>query len=197
MDPLAQLSDIHLPANVHSYPIAPGWWFLAFIFFALIIYSAIKLRQYYIKRKAQKMALNKLSTATDVSAIVTLLKWAALQYFPRQQVAPLSNDAFKTFLIATLPAKHQEKFTQLSGEYFTSVYQSTAANEMSSDFSVAAKLWLSQALPPQKDLTRLTSSITKSADISAYNGKKIVNKSVEKVVENVSNDIVKDNGGKS
>lgn len=197
MDPLAQLSDIHLPANVHSYPIAPGWWFLAFIVFALIVYSVIKLRQYFITHKAQKMALNKLSAATEVSAIVTLLKWAALQYFPRQQVALLSGNDFKAFLIATLPTKQQEKFAELSGEYFTSVYQSTAANEMSSDFSAAAKLWLSQALPPQKDLTTLTSSITKSADISAHNGKKTVNKSVKKVVKNVSDDIIKDNGVKS
>lgn len=201
MDPLAQLSDIHLPANVHSYPIAPGWWFLAFIVFALIIYSAIKLRQYYIKRKVQKMALNQLSAATQTSAIVTLLKWAALQYFPRQQVALLSGDAFKRFLIATLPAKHQEKFAQLSGEYFTSVYQSTAAKEISSDFSAAAKLWLIHALPPQKDLSMIASPITKNADISAYNNKEIVNKSVKKnieyLVEDAVESVVKDNGVKS
>ncbi|MFT6919940.1 MAG: hypothetical protein ACJA2G_002583, partial [Cognaticolwellia sp.] len=42
MDPLAQLSDIHLPANVHGYLIAPGWWLLAVIILALIIYGLLK-----------------------------------------------------------------------------------------------------------------------------------------------------------
>ncbi|MBA6294903.1 DUF4381 domain-containing protein [Colwellia sp. MB02u-9] len=191
MDPLAQLSDIHLPANVHGYPIAPGWWLLAVIVLALIIYGLLKLRQAMIKRQAQKMALKQLSTATDISAMVALLKWAALQYFPRPQVAHLTGHAFKSFLIATLPPKHQQEFTELSAEHFVSVYQSTAvstttsttANIISAEFSNAAKLWLSHALPPKKELARLAPAIIKNAKTTLHNSP-AADKSANVVLEN-------------
>jgi ABC-type transport system involved in Fe-S cluster assembly fused permease/ATPase subunit len=183
MDPLAQLSDIHLPANVHGYLIAPGWWLLAIIVLALIIYGLLKLRQAMIKRQAQKMALKQLSTATDISAMVALLKWSALQYFPRSQVAHLTGDAFKSFLIATLPPKHQQKFTELSAEHFISVYQSVAASKTSAEFSSATKLWLSHALPPKKDLARLAPAITKNSNTALHNSP-AANKSAKVVIEN-------------
>ena len=195
MDPLAQLSDIHLPANVHGYLIAPGWWLLAVIVLALIIYGLLKLRQAMIKRQAQKMALKQLSTATDISAMVALLKWAALQYFPRPQVAHLTGHAFKSFLIATLPSKHQQEFTELSAEHFVSVYQSTTvstttstttsttANIISAEFSNAAKLWLSHALPPKKELARLAPAIIKKANTTLHNSP-AADKSANVVLEN-------------
>ena len=184
MDPLAQLSDIHLPANVHSYPIAPGWWILAVIVLALIIYSALKLRHYFIKRKAQKMALKKLSSTSEVSATVTLLKWAALQYFPRAQVANLTGDAFKEFLISTLPIKHQQKFIELSEQYFISVYHRETINKTSVEFSSAAKLWLCHALPPKKTSPALTTS---------ENSTVVTTKEVDENVSDTSPDV--DNNG--
>ena len=159
MDPLAQLSDIHLPDNVHNYPIAPGWWLLAVIVLAILVYGIIKLRQYFKARKVQKQALKQLSTASEISTIVALLKWAALQYFPRTHVAHLTGNKFKDFLIASLPAKHQENFSTLSGEHFNLTYQSNVNEHNVDDFSAAAKLWLSHALPPKKTLTMLTNDI--------------------------------------
>ncbi|MGB1262000.1 MAG: DUF4381 domain-containing protein [Cognaticolwellia sp.] len=150
MDPLAQLKDIHLPADVHNYPVAPGWWLLMAAVLALIIFGLIKWRHYVVKRKAKKNALKQLASATDNSATVALLKWAALQYFPRQQVAHLTGDNFKAFLIASLAAKQQEKFTQLSAEHFNSVYQNNVEKNQSEEFSQAAALWLKHALPPKK-----------------------------------------------
>ncbi|ASP46666.1 DUF4381 domain-containing protein [Cognaticolwellia beringensis] len=184
MDPLAQLSDIHLPSNVHNYPIAPGWWLLAILALALIIYTVVKLRQYFIKRKVQKIALKQLTTATEISSIVAMLKWAALQYFPREKVAHLTGDAFKTFLITTLPTKQQDKFSELSAEHFNSVYQSDSASQKTDDFSAAAKLWLSYALPPKKDLPVLASAITKNSSASLDNSKEIEDISVEDIVKN-------------
>jgi hypothetical protein len=186
MDPLAQLSDIHLPDNVHSYPIAPGWWLLAIIVLVLIIYAVVKIRQYYIKRKAQKTALKRLSAATEISTIVTLLKWATLEYFPRDKVAHLTGDAFKAFLVTTLPSKQQDKFTELSAEHFNFVYKSDSASQKTDDFSAAAKLWLSHALPPKKDLSMLSSSKTKDEYISvqSVSSKEVENESVDVVTEN-------------
>ncbi len=172
MDPLAQLKDIHLPTDVHSYPIAPGWWLLAVIVLALMVYGALKLRQYIVKRKAQKTALKQLANSADISTMMTVLKWAALQYFPRQQVAHLTGNTFKAFLTATLPAKQQEKFNELSGASFTSVYQSDVANQTTPEFIAAAQLWLRHALPPKQDFSMNEIASSKLTQVNENNGVK-------------------------
>ena len=184
MDPLAQLSDIHLPDNVHNYPIAPGWWLLAVIVLAILVYGIIKLRQYFKAHKVQKQALKQLSAASETSVIVALLKWAALQYFPRAHVAHLTGDKFKGFLIESLPAKHQESFSKLSGEHFNSTYQSNANEHNVDDFSAAAKLWLNQALPPKKTLPALADTINTTEDVALHTKTEVKTEVANKTVEN-------------
>ena len=185
MDPLAQLSDIHLPDNVHNYPIAPGWWLLAVIVLAILVYGIIKLRQYFKARKVQKQALKQLSAASEISAIVALLKWAALQYFPRAHVAHLAGDKFKDFLIESLPVKHQENFSTLSSDRFNSTYQSNASEYNVDDFSAAAKLWLNQALPPKKTLPVLTDIINTTEDVALHTKTEAKTEVANKTVENI------------
>ncbi len=168
MDPLAQLKDIHLPAEVNNYPIAPGWWLLAVILLALIIYGLVKCRQYLVKRKHKKAALAQLSAKAEIGTIVALLKWAALQYFPRQTVANLTGHEFKNFLVASLPVKHQENFTELSGQYFISAYEEQTTSQSSAEFYQAAKLWLTHALPPQQKLTTESVSSATAAKTSEH-----------------------------
>ena len=184
MDPLAQLSDIHLPNNVHNYPIAPGWWLLAVIVLAILVYGIIKLRQYFKARKVQKQALKQLSAASETSVIVALLKWAALQYFPRAHVAHLTGDKFKGFLIESLPAKHQESFSTLSGDHFNSTYQSNANEHNVDDFSAAAKLWLNQALPPKKTLPVLTDTTNTTEDVALHTKTEVKTEVANKTIEN-------------
>ena len=184
MDPLAQLSDIHLPDNVHNYPIAPGWWLLAVIVLAILVYGIIKLRQYFKARKIQKQALKQLSAASETSVIVALLKWAALQYFPRAHVAHLTGDKFKDFLSESLPAKHQESFSTLSGDHFNSTYQSNANEQNVDDLSAAAKLWLNQALPPKKTRAVLTDTINTTEDAALHTKTEVKTEVANKTIEN-------------
>ena len=149
MDPLAQLKDIHLPADVHSYPIAPGWWLLIVIVLIGVIFSVVKLKQFIAIRKAKKLALKQLHNADAAETIVKILKWALLQYFPRQQVANLTGDELKAYLTNTLPEKHHEKFLELSHDNFNNVYQKLTS-QTTIEFSQAASLWLTYALPPRK-----------------------------------------------
>jgi hypothetical protein len=184
MDPLAQLSDIHLPDNVHNYPIAPGWWLLAVIVLAILVYGIIKLRQYFKARKVQKQALKQLSTASEISTIVALLKWAALQYFPRAHVAHLTGNKFKDFLIESLPVKHQENFSTLSSDHLNSTYQSNANEHNVDDLSAAAKLWLNQALPPKKTLPVLTGTIYTTEDVALHTKTEVKTKITTEVANN-------------
>lgn len=174
MDPLAQLHDIHLPETINSYPIAPGWWLLLALILTLIIYAAVKLRQFSNKRKNQKCALKQLSPDADVGTVVALLKWAALQYFPRQTVANLTGEHFKGFLTTTLATKYQAQFTELSADYFTCAYQHETSSKVSAEFYQAAKLWLSHALPPEKDVINLLTATPEEGNFTASASKNII-----------------------
>lgn len=150
-----QLHDIHVPEQVSNLPIAPGWWLLL----ALLIMSGL---WFYKKRKqdlrlnaSKKQALTALENNPDLSAkeCIALLKWAAMQYVNRQQLAKLYGEDFQSFLKIQLPEKYQEKFYQLSSTAFLRQYQAEqAAVDIDHDCQQATKLWLNHALPIKEPL---------------------------------------------
>jgi len=146
-----QLHDIHLPEQVSGFPIAPGWWLLV----AIIIFTAIWAYKKHQKNKrlnaSKKQAMAMLTDNKTLSAkdCIALLKWAAMQYFSRQQLAKLYGENFQAFLIEQLPEKHQLHFTELTTAAFKSQYQAkqVSVETVDQDCQQAAKLWLSHALP--------------------------------------------------
>ncbi|MDC1255960.1 DUF4381 domain-containing protein [bacterium] len=158
MDSLAQLKEIHLPDQVHNYPLAPGWWILAFIVTALIIFFIVKWVKSYRLAKAKRQAIKLLSNIDDNeenqnNEIMGLLKWAALQYFSRDKIAPLFGSQLQLFLKNSLPDKLQNKFIELSESAFEHRYQIDELSLQDQTLKKAALLWLQNALPPQKVLT--------------------------------------------
>jgi len=147
--PLDQLKDIHLPEPVHNYPIAFGWWLLLACLLISIIYFVIKWQRRRRLSKAKRLALSQLKNATDADQIVTLLKWAAFQYFPRQQIASLHGKQLLDFLKLKLIDKHQEKFLTLCAEQLNNKYQVNQNVELNNTLKQAAQFWLSEALPPK------------------------------------------------
>lgn len=147
--PLAQLKDIHLPEPVHNYPIALGWWLLLASLLITIIVLAVKWQKRRRLSKAKQLALRQLKNTDNADQIVTLIKWAAFQYFPRQEIASLHGKQLIDFLQEKLNHKHREKFQTLCAEQLNSKYQPTENVESNSTLKQAAQLWLSQALPPK------------------------------------------------
>ena len=151
-----ELHDIHLPEQVSNFPIAPGWWLLL----ALLVISTV---WFYKKRKqgirlnaGKKQALTVLENNPLLSAkeCITLLKWAAMQYVNRQQLAKLYGEGFQRFLMKQLPEKHQANFTKLITAAFQGQYQAEQAvlktattTDIDRDCQQATKLWLTHALP--------------------------------------------------
>ena len=146
-----QLHDIHVPEQVSNFPIAPGWSILL----ALLVIGTFWL---YKKRKqriqlnaSKKQALTVLENNPTLSAkeCITLLKWAAMQYINRQQLAKLYGQGFQDFLMNQLPEKHQASFTKLINTAFEAQYQAqkTATADIDRDCHQATKLWLNYALP--------------------------------------------------
>jgi hypothetical protein len=118
---VSQLKDIHLPAPITSWPIAPGWICLLFITLGIVIYSL----SVWQKRKQQKIALQyalknlkELKNLLDENptninipaTISTLIRRTALHYFPRAEIAGLTGNSWLTFL------NQSGKTTQFTGE---------------------------------------------------------------------------------
>ncbi|PSV26156.1 MULTISPECIES: DUF4381 domain-containing protein [unclassified Photobacterium] len=147
------LADIHLPQAPNFWPLAWGWWVL----FAVVI-LAIAVVVTFIRRKkhadaAQKEALQKLSLITaeqGLPALNTLLKQAALSYYSRTIVAPLTGEAWLAFLDNQLPVKYSG-FSELKSVWLSGSFSNTPLSH--DDFQqckTMANTWLKHALPPRK-----------------------------------------------
>jgi len=176
LDPLAQLSDIHLPPAINQYPIAFGWWILVILILIVFIYSIIKLRRHIKTNKIKNMALKQLkqNPKMPVEDVLLLLKWAALAYFPRKECANLYGVKLQQFLIASLPEKAKEKqrvefelLLQNCNNSFDDIYHKNGELLVDININILAKRWLTLALPasPKKSLTLPVDDQTPQGDI--------------------------------
>lgn len=110
MDPAQiPLRDLHLPAEIGWWPLAPGWWFLLA---AIVVALAILLRRYMRVRAAGRVRRHALA---QLDRLVTefrqnrdavrfaaeaseLLRRTMLAYTPRSEVAGLTGDAWLRWL---------------------------------------------------------------------------------------------------
>lgn len=154
MDPLTQLNDIQLPTQVHNYPIAPGWWALTIILFVLIVWLFKRFKRHQSQNKAKKSALVQIQGIKDTQTLMQLLKWSALQYFPREQIASLTGEQFKDFLVSSLPQKQQALFIDTISNHLNVVYQNPLVEnnpQVFKELKAAILLWHNHALPPKRD----------------------------------------------
>ncbi|EXJ15352.1 DUF4381 domain-containing protein [Imhoffiella purpurea] len=111
-DPLAGLSDWHLPDPVGWWPLAPGWWALLLLVVAALATLLFWLRRRRGRRAAPRAALARLAelredltrdgdTRRFVAEVSRLLRRMALARFPRERVAGLSGRDWLRFLDAT------------------------------------------------------------------------------------------------
>jgi len=147
-----ELKDIHLPEQISNYPIAYGWWLLAALLILATIFSLIKIKKTAQRNRVKKQALSELKNNPSITTTdtVALLKWAAIHYFSRAELAKLFGNSLQKFLISQLPINHQKNFTDLSAQAFLNQYQANdnAIVQPDENFYQAAVLWLTHALPP-------------------------------------------------
>ncbi len=102
-----QLRDIHLPAEPGFWPPAPGWWILAVLLLALLLWLArITLHRYRLRRQRQRILamLDDLEqdsntvTPQRIAHISSLLRRLALMRHPRRRVAALTGTDWLHFL---------------------------------------------------------------------------------------------------
>jgi hypothetical protein len=109
---MAQLKDIHLPAPVGWWPLAPGWYVVIITFFILVAVITMVLYTRHRNARPKKHALSLLKkyvaqyekdhNAQLASARISeLLKRVALVYFPRDHVAGIHGLYWIEFLNQT------------------------------------------------------------------------------------------------
>ncbi len=99
MNPLDQLKDIHLPADVSMWPLAWPWWVLLSAMIASVI-LAMYLKRKHAWRKHALLQLNAIDCADKIKCINEcnrLLKQVALLRFG-QQCASFSGQKWLDFL---------------------------------------------------------------------------------------------------
>ena len=165
-----QLNDIHLPEQISNFPYAYGWWLLAVLILLLTVLAILQIKKSAKRNQVKKQALTQLNNNSDMnnSDIIALLKWAAMHYFSRAELAKLYAGSLQQFLLKHLPEKHQINFSQLSEQAFSHQYQANFHHEIDEKLQQAALLWLNHALPP-KQLKQLKqeSSNEVSKEVSA------------------------------
>jgi hypothetical protein len=110
MDPSQiPLRDLHLPADIGWWPLAPGWWVLIALATAALLYLAYREWLRFRRMRPRRLALRKLSgvrwdyeygaepvaLATAVSEIV---RRAMLAYAPRKDIAGLTGSQWLQWL---------------------------------------------------------------------------------------------------
>lgn len=146
-----ELKDIHVPEQITNFPIAYGWWILAALLILTIVITIVKIKKSAKRKKVKKQALAQLKNNSGINnnELISLLKWSAMHYFSRVELAKLYGDSLREFFLKQLPEKHQTRFTELSAEAFKNQYQANFDNQVDTNFQQAARLWLTQALPPK------------------------------------------------
>ncbi len=152
MDNVLPLRDIHLPAEVSAWPPAVGWWVLAALALALVVYAIL----HYRRNRVRRAALAALRAIQDdfaghgdsrrlAAEVSTLLRRVALSYGPRRRFASLTGDAWRDAL---------DRVTGASGRFSDGVARQVCAAPYAPAASVEADALLDEtrrwvrALPP-------------------------------------------------
>ncbi len=101
---LDQLRDLQLPDPIGFWPPAPGWWLLALILIALMLWSGWRLLSRMRRNRYRHYALAELQRLDQsepqrwLQQLNQLLRRTALVAYPHQPIAALSGQAWLDFL---------------------------------------------------------------------------------------------------
>lgn len=103
---LSQLRDIHLPIEPSWWPLAPGWYILTGILMIIIIGIILIYKHHqnqpipYALKELKKL-MNQQNQSYKL--LSQLLKRVAMVKYGRKEIAPLVEDKWQNFILATAP----------------------------------------------------------------------------------------------
>lgn len=107
MNPLDELKDIHLPASVDWWPLAPGWWVLAALILmvlALVVLKRSRSRKHRQLTQAAIISLNQLAQDKSLDktewlkALSSLLRQIVINFHGREAGAGLVGEDWLAYL---------------------------------------------------------------------------------------------------
>ncbi|SMY35174.1 DUF4381 domain-containing protein [Photobacterium andalusiense] len=164
--PTLPLADIHLHSAPSYWPLPWGWWVVIIVTLIVIIATGYHYRrrcQHFAAKQEAIKILKTLQPDAGLTAINTLLKQAALSYFPRSIVAPLTGIQWLVFLDQHLPTKFQG-FVDKQPLWQQGLFSPAPLTaEQFNDCRQQALLWLQHALPAKTNSHDGNSVITKES----------------------------------
>ena len=150
-DPLAQLKDIHPPAEVDWWPLDWGWWLLTLILLSSIIGLVIywRRKRAFNRPRREARQLLTLIKSTDENwpmQINEVLKRTALCYFSHEEVAKLYGNSWRQFMLHHIADKHNKKLAAGLNTLQTQLYAPLKDNTHFETCIEAADLWLRYGL---------------------------------------------------
>lgn len=146
--PLDQLRDIHLPANVDWWPLAPGWWVLfALVLLVLLLLWrwAQKIRRKALRTKLIMTSVDELASDKSLSgqewlgALSSLLRQLAINLNGREESAGLVGQQWLAYLDK---CGNTSEFSQGAGKVLaSSPYQESVEYDRSA-LIVLTRQWL-------------------------------------------------------
>jgi len=149
---LEKLQDIHLPAPVSWWPLAPGWYALAALILLVLTLLAAWTYRRHRKERFKREALCLLSeyethyqqtgeAALASAQVSELLRRVALLYYPREDVASLRDRAWLEFLDNS---SARLDFKALSRQLLELPYQASNGDEELAALFTTARAWIKQ-----------------------------------------------------
>ncbi|MGY5449709.1 DUF4381 domain-containing protein [Agarivorans sp. MS3-6] len=146
-DLLANLEDIILPTHYETALPAVGWWLLAMVIIAALVGLLFSSWRYWQLCKPRREALQLLNQAElTLSETNQLMKRLALSYYPRQQVASLSGEAWLSFLDSTLKG-NSSAFISIKQQWQQQLY-APSPSTLDADTAALCKRWVRNLRPP-------------------------------------------------
>ena len=147
--PTLDLSPLLLPEAPSWWPLQWGWWSLAAAIILSIAITIFIIRRNKKKQAPKRAALRLFSLSNQTltpSSALELLRQAALSYYPRETIAPLSGNEWYAFLDEQL---NQPLFSPKQALWQQALYQNEKAD---SDEQLVqdCHLWIQKALPPKR-----------------------------------------------
>lgn len=149
MNPLDQLKDIHLPAEVSPWPLSLAWWLILLVAICLIAAGIYAYRHYQKRTRIKRQALKELMTLQqnncDLTALHQLLKRVALSCFPRQEVASLQGAAWLQFLDQQMTKNKTALFSNDANFWLDNLYRAGEAQLATDTHFDTCRAWLKNA----------------------------------------------------
>ncbi len=142
------LEPLLLPNAPDWLPLAWGWWatIASIILTVLVLYLLLKRRSKRLlaKKTALKLIAHSITPHTPSSAM-EILRQAALSYFPREDIAPLTGSAWYEFLDSHI---NEARFVDKQQQWQAALYEKSSQEEHQ-DLIDDCAFWINQALPPK------------------------------------------------